>query len=157
MSNEPKVVKRMAPTFIKPLSPPKPEPQKTPEKSASKKVSRKSHSAKKPVFGEGKKTEGQNREYQQLMRSKVLGPLLLKDELRPVKKDPIAKTLKKDKPKKDKSVKDKKKPHKKCEKKDKIFCSKIYFGQGGRRYIKHANEKIYLDKRKSGKNETVKK
>lgn len=76
-----KVVKRVAPIFIKPLSPPKPvNPSKgSPKKRTPPKV-------QKPF---GAKTEGQMLEYEVLKRSKVLGPLLLKDEKSPLK-DPLA-------------------------------------------------------------------
>jgi hypothetical protein len=155
MSAEPRVIKRVSPIFIKPLSPEKDQKQSPPSakispknvkkissqsknvKSDKKVDSPKKPSSKKNIFGDGK-TKGQNREYKALMRSKVLGPLLLQDELQPVKRDPL----------KPKPVANTKKSNRKCEKKNKIFCAKIYIGQGGRRYIKHGSEKIYLDKRK---------
>jgi hypothetical protein len=155
MSTEPRVVKRVAPIFIKPLSPEKDQKQspssvkespknvkKIPSSSKKVKSSKKVDTPKKPsskknLFGDGK-TKGQNREYKALMRSKVLGPLLLQDELQPIKRDPL----------KPKPVTTTKKSNRKCEKKNKVFCAKIYIGQGGRRYIKHGSEKIYLDKRK---------
>lgn len=95
--------KRMAPTFLGPVA------------------------SKNNLDG---KTEGQKKEYEYLKNTKVLGPLLEKEERKGISKDPLKKKLKKE-PKSDTGE----------------HCSKTKVGQGGRKYIESNGKRIYVDKR----------
>ena len=173
MDQPPRVIKRMAPTFIKPLSPPKVasppkspkspkrvSPSKSPKLASPPKSPRKTPPQKSPktivrqkIFGG--KTEGQQSEYEILKRMKTLGPLLLKDEKKPKTRDPLTKKVKKDKDekkakkaKKEKKEKKAKKEKKSKKKEKKQFCANIHTGQAGRKYIKINGAKVYIDKPK---------
>ncbi len=105
--SEPKVIKRMAPTFISPEI-------NLPVKTVN-------------------KTKGQQRELDYLKQSKVLGPLLKKDEAKGKVVDPLSK--------KKKSKKEPKKESKKC----KGDMVKAYIGQGRKFVLSNNKKKLYIE------------